>query len=135
MKVINTKLTGITFRFKEQPEIKHLRPEPGDKVSLVPDPKNKYSKTGKAIKVFYRGYHIGFIPEYPDKILGFIFDLITNRKPDIIHSCFDKVYFTDSKDTKNIEFNQIGKGEFHGATLKVVLLEDLNNVESKEEII
>ena len=88
MKIIKTKLTGITFRYKEQPEIRNLKPEPGDKISLIPEPDNKYSKTGNAIKVFYRGYHIGYIPEYPESIQKFLFDLITNRKPDIIHARF-----------------------------------------------
>jgi len=56
-------VVGMTFRIKENPEIANIRPKVFQRVVFQKDSNNKYSKTGKAVKIFWNGLHIGYVPE------------------------------------------------------------------------
>jgi hypothetical protein len=51
-------VSGITFRIKEQPWLKHIKPK--GFVSFLKEPTNEYDKN--AVRIIYEGYHIGYVP-------------------------------------------------------------------------
>ena len=59
MKIL-TKIAGITFRIKENPEFVNLRPE--GEVLIMPN-NNEYAKDGVALEVFWNWNLLGFISE------------------------------------------------------------------------
>lgn len=66
MNKITASVAGITFALKENPELKNLKIEEGEKLKIIVEPENAYDP--KAIRLEYNGMRIGYVPRKKDGI-------------------------------------------------------------------
>jgi hypothetical protein len=83
MKTFQFKIAGVKFRM---PQFKEAQVVRGDRLTLVPEPDNKYDS--KAIKIMKGDLHIGYVPKANNQQ---IYEDVTQR-PSEFGCCVDAAW-------------------------------------------